>query len=287
MTFYVKLVWKIEDRKIFTRIRQCKGNWSTAHAAVVSLRDRLLTLQNNRCAYCQAGIEADENGYREIEHILPKSNSHACTAKSGTCNLYSSRRNTLGYAEFCFEPRNLVLTCKQCNTRKGSFDPLRDRSCARPLKKFPSPSKVEWFNPHFHKYTDHIVLNRNFIFSAASPEGGSVIKECGLDDPEVLEKKFQFRARSRASHSHNLENAIRYLSASVAAFEFSRDHALTAMQIEFGVNRADAELLFDLCRESFSTTEYEKLKNALASVERRIQRYGKSARAAAASIMRI
>lgn len=286
MTFYKQLSWSAVDRNLFRRIRLCNGNWSTAHPAVLEFRNRLLTLQNYRCAYCQAGIEADENGHREIEHILPKSPSKNCTKAKGTSNATDSRRSTLGYAEFCFEPRNLVLTCKQCNTNKGSYDPLKERRRPRPLAKFPRPIHIEWFNPHFHKYSLHIHLNSDFIFSARSKNGAAVIRECGLDKADVLERKFQFRARSRANHCAGIKSAIENLASGVVALEFSMTNAINAICEKFALSMGESEELLDLCINAKTTTDYEKLRIALASVDRKFQRKGKSARSAAKSLQR-
>lgn len=287
MTFFVKLKWAAQDRKLFRAVRSCTGSWSTKHAAVKDLRDRLLDLQNYRCVYCQAPIEADENGYREIEHILPKSSTKGCTLASGSNNNVKKRRSTLGYPQFVYEPRNLALCCKQCNTAKGSYDPLRDRGCIRPLLKYPKASDIAWYHPHYQLYTDHIDLDENFIFSAVSPEGERVISECGLSDPKVLEKKFLVRARVRTKQTKSLEHAVGYLVASVDALTFSAEHAVQALAEHFKITPAEARAIFTLFRTAKSAVDCEKARNACIAMDRRLQRRNASSGTVAAALRRI
>jgi len=287
MSFFVKLQWEVQDRKIFRAIRLCTGEWSTTHQAVMNLRDRLLELQNSRCVYCQSIIEVNENGYRELEHVLPKKESKGCTIAKGTSNDFKKRRSTLGYPEFTYEPRNLAISCKQCNTKKGTYDPLRDRSAKRPLVKYPGVKEIEWFHPHYQKYSEHILLDENFLFAEVTPEGGRVIEVCGLADPKVLEKKFLYRARARTKQMRSLTDAVEYLMLSVRALTFSSTHAIQAISDHFKIDFADAQVIFQLFQNAQTAADREKAMNACLVIERRLSRAKTSVVAVASSLRKI
>lgn len=243
MTRYSKITFTKADKKLLNEVRACVGDWSTALDPVIRLRDRLKDLQNLRCVYCQAPIEAEEIGYRELEHILPKGKSSRCTPASGTSNDPKKRRATLGYPEFKFEPLNLAVSCSQCNTLKGMYDGLADRAQARPLAKYPKAKDFVWFHPHYEDYAAHITIDDNFGFTGQSDGGRAVISECGLDRAEVLENKFGARAYSRARHSKSVKKTLDAMASGVEELAFSRAHAVRSMSKTCSISLAIASQL--------------------------------------------
>jgi hypothetical protein len=243
MTRYSKITFADADKQLLKEVRACAGKWSTALDPVIRLRDRLKDLQNCRCVYCQAPIEAEEIGYREMEHILPKGKSSRCTLASGTSNDPKKRRATLGYPEFKFEPLNLAVSCSQCNTLKGMYDGLADRAQARPLASYPKAIGFIWFHPHYEDYTAHITIDDNFGFTGQSDGGRAVISACGLDRAEVLENKFGARAYSRARHSKSVKRTLDTMASGVEELAFSMGHAATSMSKTCSISSATATQL--------------------------------------------
>ncbi|TKC87909.1 HNH endonuclease [Trinickia terrae] len=162
--------------------------WNVSIQAVVDLRSHLLLAQKYRCAYCQVTIAGDQGGLRELDHVLPKEMSGYCDSRKSVSCVFKNRRHTVGYWDFAYEWRNLVVTCKQCNTNKGSFDPL----LIRPFWSSTYPANKDeflWVHPYFHKYSDHVRITRKWLYEARSFEGKALIKVCKLDNSEVLARR--------------------------------------------------------------------------------------------------
>jgi len=271
MTRYSKITFTKADKKLLNEVRACVGDWSTALDPVIQLRARLKDLQNFRCVYCQAPIEAEEIGYRELEHILPKGKSPRCTLASGTSNDPKKRRATLGYPEFKFEPLNLAVSCSQCNTLKGMYDGLADRAQARPLAGYPKAKSFIWFHPHYEDYAAHITIDDNFGFTGLSESGRAVVSACGLDRAEVLENKFGARAYSRARHSTSLKKTLDSMASGVEELAFSKMHAARSISkrcsISFAIasqllqKRLAAETALELQAVYEECKQYEKPTN--------------------------
>ena len=229
MTRYTKIVFTVADDNLLNEVRACAGEWSTALDPIVRLRARLKDLQNLRCVYCQAPIEAEELGYRELEHILPKGKSSRCTLTSGTSNDPNKRRATLGYPEFKFEPLNLAVSCSQCNNLKGMYDGLADRTQVRPLQAYPQAKDLIWFHPQCERYNSHINIDDEFGFTGLTDSGRAVVSACGLDRAEVLENKFYARAYSRARHADSVRMKIDALASGVETLNFSKAQAARSL----------------------------------------------------------
>lgn len=243
MTRYTQIVFNDHDKELLKEVRACTGDWSTALDPIVRYRERLLDLQNYRCVYCQAPIEAEELGYQELEHILPKNKSSRCTPTSGTSNEAKKRRATLGYPEFTFEPLNLAVCCKQCNTKKGMHDALKDRTQKRPLQAYPPATELIWFHPHYDRYDVHIHIDDDFGFTGLTAGGRAVIAECGLDLSEVLEKKYVARAYRRARHADSVRKKVDALVSGIECLHFSRAQAVAALVNHKFIDLAAAEEL--------------------------------------------
>lgn len=259
MTRYTRIVFTAADNNLLSEVRACVGKWSTSLAPIARLRDRLLNLQNLRCVYCQAPIEAEEIGYRELEHILPKGKSSRCTQQSGTSNLPSKRRATLGYPEFMFEPLNLAISCKQCNNLKGMHDCLVDRSQARPLRAYPQARGLLWFHPHHECYDTHISIDDDFSFTGLTDGGRAVIKECGLDRVEVLTRKFYARAKTRAKHADSMRKKVESLASGVESFYFSKADAARSLSEDCSISLVDATHLITCRLNAITALELEAL----------------------------
>lgn len=147
----------------------------------------LMIAQQSRCAYCRRLIK-DEIGHRELDHVLPK--AAAGKAVNATSNLAKYRRTTTGYSQYRFLPRNLVLTCKRCNHRKGNYDCRANR--AKPAgAKYPArAASFKWIHPYLHDYNDHITIANEFVFTEVDGSNGDVVIEaCNLAGIGSLEAR--------------------------------------------------------------------------------------------------
>ncbi|MHC6218433.1 HNH endonuclease [Stenotrophomonas acidaminiphila] len=176
-----------------------------AHAnAKVLLKRALFPAQASRCAYCRRRIR-DEIGHVEIDHILPKkATKYLLHADS---NDDRRRRSTRGYPGFCFTALNLVLTCKRCNNRKGSYDCRTDRSLPAPTVYPNSTADYIWVHPYFHSYSHHIEVHAGYVYLpvAGSLAGKAVITACRLDKIGAIELR---SAEESMNTSMGLEDIV-------------------------------------------------------------------------------
>lgn len=113
--------------------------------------------QNRRCSYCRRLL--NPLGINEhIDHIIARS------IKTG----------------WMFKPRNLVLTCYQCNTQKSAASAFPP---GQTFKRLPQkPNNYILFNPFVHKWTDHFEVEDNLFLKAISTVGQNTITELKLYD---------------------------------------------------------------------------------------------------------
>lgn len=161
---------------------------NAAKAAKDALVEYLIELQGSRCAYCRRLIK-NEIGLRELDHILPKGASGK-SAERALSNAQKDRRSTTGYPAFKFEPSNLILTCKRCNHRKGSYDCRKDRKVAAPVAYPAAGTDFEWLHPAYHEFDEHITLLNEFVYQEVpGSNGAAVIDACKLAGIEALEAR--------------------------------------------------------------------------------------------------
>lgn len=267
MTRFSKIEFTDADAQLLQDVQGCSGKWSTTLPPIINLRSRLLTLQKHRCVYCQAPLEAEEPSYRELEHILPKGMSYRCSQANGMSNDLEKRRSTLGYPEFQFNPSNLAVSCSQCNTQKGLHDALRNRSQARPLVGYPVAADLIWFHPQHDQYSKHITIDDEFGFTGKTEEGRAVISECGLDQAEILERKFYARAFSRAVHAASFRRRLETLADGVRSLYFSKAHAARALAEHSSIALQEARQLLERFLTADAALEMQAIFDDCAQYE--------------------
>ncbi|WP_175883719.1 HNH endonuclease [Burkholderia sp. BCC0044] len=100
------------------------------------IREHYLGEQSYRCAYCRIEKKEKHGMVWDVEHILPKSL----------------------YPKFVFEPENLCLACKECNTPKDDCDVLNGEAAKR--SAFPNKSgDYRIVHPHYDIYSDHFEVS--------------------------------------------------------------------------------------------------------------------------------
>lgn len=159
---------------------------SASQHAKDTLRKILLVAQKAQCAYCRRRIK-DELGHVEIDHILPKSAKGDVARRIS--NAEADRFCTQGYPQFAFEKRNLILTCKRCNNKKGSYDLRLNRSIAADPAYILNSNYYSWVHPYTDQYSEHISLYKGLIYTPLnrSIKGDALIRICKLDSIAAVE----------------------------------------------------------------------------------------------------
>jgi 5-methylcytosine-specific restriction endonuclease McrA len=259
------------DKTILDAVRGKSGTWDGSCKEVVALRAAVLAAQGHRCTYCRRVITVNEVGHREMDHILPKSQSpvDGFDAKIASDDSFDMRRHTRGYPAFTFEPENLAVSCKRCNSYKGTFDPLMSRAVAP--KTYPgSSTDFLWMHPFHDTYGHHIAIQGGgiYVIENGSKKGEAVVKTCGLDKSGELTRMYiQHYVRSNLE----LANSMCTLVFSVGVFD------IQALAEEYSsvYHVADTAKIADCLTELLSAkvAGIGVLNRALASVQRTLGTY--------------
>lgn len=120
------------------------------------IKKHYLKAQDFRCAYCRQKVVVKHNAAWDTEHILCKDQ----------------------YPQFMFEPKNLCVSCKDCNNIKRAKNVLTNKG----RTTFPdAPDDYIICHPHLHNYADHIrVIREAVLYLPISKEGRQLIEICGL-----------------------------------------------------------------------------------------------------------
>ena len=163
---------------------------SKANVAITfraSLKIALRTAQLGRCCFCRRQLYDDYATH--LEHFVDKAK----------------------FPQFCYEIRNLALSCGTCNIRKNAYFSTWDRRYRFITRNFvgpalgrcpvlnavimtgdtyPSkPSSFRWVNPHLHNFSQHILLSRGWVFKGRTTEGRRTIRSLKLNDVGQIERR--------------------------------------------------------------------------------------------------
>jgi len=117
--------------------------------------------QRFHCAYCNR-LRQDFNGAQwDIDHIIPKQS----------------------HPQYLYTPKNLTVTCKDCNGKKGKVNVLLAHVDAS--QYFPiSSESYAIIHPHFDKYSDNILCSTTvdgmIHHEPFTPKGIKTFNLCGL-----------------------------------------------------------------------------------------------------------
>lgn len=120
------------------------------------LRKEHYKIQKRRCVYCRRQL--NPVGINEhIDHIV-------------------ARSLRVGWM---FKPRNLVLSCYQCNTQKSAAPVLKRNNYKRlPRRK----QHYTLYNPYVHRWHEHFEIEDSIFIKARSKIGENTIRELKLYD---------------------------------------------------------------------------------------------------------
>ncbi|MBA4300468.1 MAG: hypothetical protein C0433_10265 [Cyclobacterium sp.] len=148
---------KIDVNKLRANPVKSKDDWLETHFTSLKryLRYELYETQKRRCAYCRRIL--NPLGINEhIDHIIARKL----------------------YINWMFKPRNLVLTCYQCNTQKSVAPTLK-----KDHRRLPRRARhYKLFNPFVHSWTHHFELLDDLFLSGKSKIGENTIKALKLFD---------------------------------------------------------------------------------------------------------
>lgn len=157
------------------------------------LRGRLFDLQIGRCCYCRRALT--EPIATHLEHFIDHKK----------------------FSDYRFEIRNLALSCSICNIKKAGYFKTWDKryrgiTKTAPITRTPVvkiqvvpgaayptiPADFRWVNPYVHKYSDHIKLERGWVFTGISKEGRRTIRGLRMNllievERRAMETRFAMR----------------------------------------------------------------------------------------------
>ena len=141
-----------------SRAKDQKSAAYWADPAIASLKkeikDHYIAQQAHRCAYCRHPIYTNNNAVWDAEHVISKQKN----------------------PEFMFEPRNLAISCKDCNIAKSEQE-VRSVTKA----SFPGTSpEYKIVHPHFDDYGSHIGWVNSICFAKTADKGSKTIAMCNL-----------------------------------------------------------------------------------------------------------
>lgn len=131
--------------------------WSNEDAKSTrdAIKDHYIAEQNYHCCYCRMQVLSQNKGDWQGDHIVA--------------------RDT--HAQFMFEPRNLAICCRGCNSAKSNKNVLKNPK----RKTFPFKSTDYLIvHPHFDAYDEHIRWFGQVCTPRKSAKGAKTIEICGL-----------------------------------------------------------------------------------------------------------
>lgn len=122
-----------------------------------TIKDHYLREQDYTCFFCRQRIVVNSNRAWDAEHIISKST----------------------HPSFMFEPKNLCITCPDCNNEKRDGRVLDRENRVR----FPMNSTAyKIVHPHFDSYDEHLdVLVVGKLYRFKTPKGRYTYRIYGLD----------------------------------------------------------------------------------------------------------
>ncbi len=169
-----------------------------------NLKEHMRSVQNNKCCYCKKELFHDI-GEVDIDHILSKSK----------------------FPKFTFYPLNLALSCRSCNTKKGSKNVLVKSH----IREYPVHGNAySIVHPNIDDFNEHLAINEGYVFEALTSKGSHTITVCELFRlKEVMKRNNANKMRELEQVQKNFDEAItensllKELMARVTALEEERN----------------------------------------------------------------
>lgn len=141
--------------------------WDSYVGFKKNIKNHLLTEQKGRCMFCRRVID-ESQASAEIEHLVPKSK----------------------YPQFETLPENLVVTCHNCNNKKGTKNPLANSHPAPTQQTYPNQGgDFLTIYPYIDKYEQHIDIDETGFAVRLSQKGEVTISWYGLNREQLIIKR--------------------------------------------------------------------------------------------------
>ncbi|OJW85256.1 MAG: hypothetical protein BGO69_06455 [Bacteroidetes bacterium 46-16] len=149
-----------------------------------SVKDKLKSLQNEKCCFCEAKITVVSHG--DVEHYRPK---------AGWIQKEKDKLSKPGYYWLAYDFDNLFLSCQICNQKyKKNYFPL-EKSGKR-ANKHTDDIKLEKpliIHPSKENPTKFLSFNKEVAIAKGNSEKGlETIKRTGLNRKEVMKDRFEY-----------------------------------------------------------------------------------------------
>lgn len=173
-------------------VADLKGlDWGSGVKAVTTFKEKLKPLlrkaQKGRCSFCRRLLYDDYATH--LEHFIEKAI----------------------HRDYTFEVANLSLCCGTCNSKKNGYNTTlnshikkrADRKGQLAIKHCPvlavkvganapmpiSPASYRWIHPYFDRYSDHIKIQKGWIFMGKSRKGIRTIRSVKLNALAQIERR--------------------------------------------------------------------------------------------------
>lgn len=134
-----------------------------------NIKNHLLHEQKGRCMFCRRVIDESQSS-AELEHLVPKSE----------------------YPQFDTLPENLVLTCHNCNNKKGTQNPLAHPHPNRSRQTYPTQSgDFLMVYPYLDKYEQHIDIDAAGLAVGLSQKGKVTISWYNLNREMLVTRRHE------------------------------------------------------------------------------------------------
>lgn len=194
------------------KIEKYKHSWT--HQQLQGIRNKIKNalirdiLRDSECYYCKSPL--DEGSMPgELEHIVHKDK----------------------YPLFTYLPNNLILSCKRCNTAKGTYDVL-NINLTGSIKYPTQSSHYNIVHAHIDQYNQFITMENHIFFVGidSAGKGNNTIEVCNLARLDLCVTKIkQLNALNRISidtSKRSLEdpnNMQKYLEEVLTIFDSNRN----------------------------------------------------------------
>lgn len=135
------------------------NSWSDDDISILrnKIKSFYIDKQNNQCPYCKQRFSSNNHRIWDVEHIIPRK-----LAKN-----------------FMFEPKNLCVSCIDCNKEKT------DQKVTKSVAQNRLPKRSDQYlivHPHFDNYEDNILVVKVGVYYITLKEKGrKTIEVCGLN----------------------------------------------------------------------------------------------------------
>lgn len=150
----IKLIKSKKDCPSFS-----SNSWSDDDISLLrnKIKSFYINKQNNQCPYCKQKYSSNNHRIWDVEHIIPR-----ILAKN-----------------FMFDPKNLCVSCIDCNMEKTN------KKVTKSVAQNRLPKRSDQYlivHPHFDNYEDYIlVVEVGMYYITLKEKGRKTIEICGLN----------------------------------------------------------------------------------------------------------